>query len=291
MSLHVVTRIAALRAQRRAWRGAGESLALVPTMGNLHAGHLRLVERARQEADRVAVSIFVNPLQFGPGEDLDAYPRTLEQDQERLQAAGADLLFAPAERELYPRGREGLCKVRVPGLSEDLCGRHRPGHFTGVTTVVAKLFHLFEPEVAVFGEKDYQQLVVIRRMVEDLNFPVRIVGVPTVREADGLAMSSRNAYLDAGERLRAPALYRALVTAAEALAAGAETGAVQATALEELAAAGLEPEYVAVRRAGDLGPVTADSRDLVVLGAARLGRARLIDNVRVTRGTATAPLI
>ncbi len=269
----------ALDAALAPWRSDG--IAFVPTMGNLHDGHLALVARARELAPRVVVSIYVNPLQFGPQEDFDAYPRTLEADRARLAEVGADLVFAPLDSVMYPRPLEETTRVHVPGLSEILCGAHRPGHFDGVTTVVARLFNLVRPDHAVFGEKDYQQLLVIRRMVEDLAIPVRIHGVPTVREPDGLAMSSRNQYLSLDERARAPALYRALRTAAEALARGSEDyERLEAQGRAALEAAGFRVDYFTVRDAEDLGPPKA-GRPLVVLAAARLGRARLIDNLRV----------
>lgn len=274
--------IDAVRAQVRAWHRRGERVAFVPTMGNLHRGHLALMEQARGQADRLVVSVFVNPLQFGEGEDLEAYPRTLERDREAVAAAGADLLFAPSESEMYPRGRAGVTRVAVPGLSDELCGAGRPGHFQGVATVVAKLFHIVEPDVAVFGEKDYQQLVVLRRMVEDLDFAVEVVAGPTVREADGLALSSRNGYLTSEERAIAPALYAALRQAAADLAAGTGREAVERAGWAALEAAGFIPEYFSVRRAADLAPPGAEETDRVVLAAARLGRARLIDNLRVT---------
>jgi pantoate--beta-alanine ligase len=271
--------IGALRARVADWRRAGERIALVPTMGNLHAAHLDLVDRARARCDRVVVSIFVNPLQFGQGEDFTRYPRTLAADGEKLSARAADLVFAPTEEAVYPRGRAGITAVHVPEIEDMLCGAHRPGHFSGVATVVAILFNLVRPHLAVFGEKDFQQLLVIRRMVADLHMPVEVVAAPTVREPDGLAMSSRNAYLSAEQRERAPLLYRTL----QDLRAAAEAGrrdfpALQAQALERLEAAGFRPDYVAVRRAQDLGPPQAHG-ELVVLAAAWLGRARLIDNL------------
>ncbi|MBN2885277.1 MAG: pantoate--beta-alanine ligase [Chromatiaceae bacterium] len=273
--------IPSLRAQIAHWRAQGERVALVPTMGNLHAGHLSLIGEARRHAQRVVASIFVNPLQFGPGEDFAAYPRTLAEDRERLGAAGCDLLFAPGVETLYPHGQEGHTRVEVPGLSDLLCGASRPGHFVGVATVVCKLLNLVQPDVALFGEKDYQQLLVIRRMVEDLALPVEIVGVPTVREPDGLAMSSRNGYLTPAERAQAPALYHALCAAAQSVRDGGEVASVERTAREALAAAGLEPDYVQVCAARTLAPASPEDRERVILAAARLGRARLIDNVNV----------
>lgn len=280
-----------LRARILDWRRAGARIAFVPTMGNLHAGHLTLVREARRLAGgqterpcgRVVTSVFVNPMQFGPSEDLDAYPRTLERDRRLLADEGCDLLFAPGVSVMYPRGETGHTRVEVPGLSDILCGASRPGHFVGVATVVCKLFNMVQPDLAVFGEKDFQQLMVIRRMVEDLAMPVEIVGMPTTREPDGLALSSRNGYLSADERSRAPALYRALRAAADGLSTGREPAAIEAKAVGDLSAAGLVPEYVSIRSASDLSPPAEADRDLVVLAAARLGTTRLIDNVRVTR--------
>jgi pantoate--beta-alanine ligase len=273
-----------LRDRRAAFGAAGERVAFVPTMGNLHDGHLELVRRGRALAPRVVVSIFVNPLQFGPAEDLASYPRTLARDAELLAAAGADLLFAPSADAMYPRPASEQTRVEVPGLSDILCGASRPGHFVGVATVVCKLFNMVRPDLALFGEKDFQQLAVIRRMVEDLCIPVEVLGVPTVREPDGLAMSSRNGYLTAEERERAPALHRALQSAAKALeAGGADPLTVARAATAAIDAAGLRTDYVSVRRVRDLAlPGDADE-DLVVLAAAYLGRARLIDNLRVRR--------
>jgi len=273
------TTIAGVRRRVAAWRAAGERIAFVPTMGNLHRGHLRLMEWARERAGRVVASIFVNPLQFGPGEDFERYPRTLEADAQQLRAQGIDLLFAPAEQELYPRGREGMTRVEVPSLSELLCGASRPGHFTGVATVVAKLFNIVQPDLALLGEKDYQQLLVIRRLVADLNLPVAVEGVPTVREADGLAMSSRNAYLDSAARAVAPRLYRTLCEMAERLQGGpVGYSELERWGMERLREAGFEPEYVAILRAADLDAPAPGERPLVILAAARLGAARLIDN-------------
>jgi len=279
--MDLVERIPALRRTVADWRRAGLRVGFVPTMGNLHTGHLALVREAGQVADRTVVSIFVNPLQFGPSEDFGAYPRTLERDRVLLEGEGADLLFAPDVSSVYPRGEAEQTRVEVPGLSDILCGASRPGHFVGVATVVCKLFNMVLPDVALFGEKDFQQLLVIRRMAEDLCMPVEILGLPTVREADGLAMSSRNAYLWTEERARAPELYRCLCRAAERLQAGEAAAEVERLGRAELAAHGLEPDYFAVRRARDLGIPHVGERDLVALAAARLGRARLIDNLRV----------
>lgn len=278
----VVDRPADLRARARAWRAAGESIALVPTMGDLHAGHLALVDAARERADRVVASVFVNPLQFGPGEDYQDYPRRLQADANRLGEHGAGLVFAPAVETLYPHGTEGAVRVHVPAFEDILCGADRPGHFTGVATVVAKLFNIAEPDIAVFGQKDYQQLLLIRRLVADLDFPIDVVGVPTVRESDGVAMSSRNGYLDADQRRAAPALYAALRGMAARLVRGERDYArLEREACAELEGAGLQPDYVAIRMADDLAlpPVDAAVADLRILAAARLGRARLIDNI------------
>jgi pantoate--beta-alanine ligase len=275
--------IAQLREQVSRWRRDGQRIALVPTMGNLHVGHLKLVERARQLADRVMVSVFVNPLQFGQGEDFDSYPRTLDEDSRQLEAYAADLLFAPTVSEVYPRPQAEQTKVEVPGISSILCGQSRPGHFAGVATIVCKLFNMTQPDVAVFGEKDFQQLMVIRRMVEDLQIPVQIEGMATVREADGLAMSSRNGYLTSAERARAPAVYRVLNQTAEALLAGKrDILALERSACSELESAGLRPDYFQIRRAQDLQPPDSGEKALVILAAAYLGGARLIDNKMVT---------
>lgn len=251
-------------------------------MGNLHEGHVSLVERACREADRVVTSIFVNPTQFGPGEDYASYPRTLAADRQRLAAAGVDAVFAPSVAVMYPGGIDAGTRVSVPILSQELCGAFRPVHFDGVTSVVLRLFNVIAPQIAVFGEKDYQQLVILRLMTADLHLPIRVIGVPTVREADGLAMSSRNQYLDSAQRRRAPALYATLRDCRARLLAG-ERGfrALEARAMRALQRAGFRPDYVAIRESGTLAPPDAHSRDLRILAAARLGRARLIDNIAV----------
>lgn len=275
-------RIGEVREHIARYRRDGERIALVPTMGNLHRGHLSLVGLARQRAARVVASVFVNPTQFGPGEDLDRYPRTLERDAEMLATAGADLLFAPADSEIYPEGAGQATLVQVPGVTEVLEGSFRPGHFAGVATVVTKLFNIAQPDVAVFGEKDFQQLVVIRRLVRDLCLPVEIVAGPTAREEDGLALSSRNQYLDAEQRARAPRLQQVLqALRRRALDGGRDWPALEAAAVASLADAGFVPDYVAVRCAADLSLPGDDDRDLVVLAAARIGTTRLIDNLRV----------
>lgn len=271
-----------LREQLAEWRHAGEHVAIVPTMGNLHAGHMSLVNVAREHAERVVVTVFVNPTQFGEGEDFDNYPRTFDKDTRKLKKVTADVLFAPDVETVYPFGLENATRISVPGLSEHLCGSYRPGHFDGVTTVVARLFALVQPDIAVFGQKDYQQQLIIRRMVDDLNLPVRIEMAPTIREEDGLAMSSRNAYLTDEERAQAPALYRTLKKIEDELRGGAlNFDELEAGARRELEDAGFIAEYVAVRRADDLSPPDQACNEYVVLAAARLGAARLIDNVLV----------
>jgi pantoate--beta-alanine ligase len=278
----VIAEPGALRTQLDAWRREGLRIGFAPTMGNLHEGHLDLVRAAAAHADRVVVSIFVNPLQFAPGEDFDAYPRTLAADLARLAGTPCDLVFTPGEAAIYPRGRADITRIEVPVLSDILCGVSRPGHFSGVATVVAKLFNLVQPRLAVFGEKDYQQLAVIRRMTAELGFPVEIQGVPTRREADGLAMSSRNRYLAAEERAVAPRLSAALREAAAALAGGArDFVAIQQAGMDNIQLAGLEPEYFEIRQQEGLATPAPMDRNLVVLAAARLGRARLIDNVAI----------
>ncbi|MEQ6918059.1 pantoate--beta-alanine ligase [Halomonas aquatica] len=279
--MRTLQEIAPLREALDDARRRGLRIALVPTMGNLHEGHLALVAEASRRGDLVVASIFVNPMQFGPGEDLDAYPRTLAEDQQKLQDAGCQLLFAPQAATIYPRGLEAQTRVCVPGISEGLCGGDRPGHFDGVATVVTMLFHLVQPDVACFGKKDYQQLAVIRRLVADLHLPVEVVGVPIVRAEDGLALSSRNGYLDATQRAIAPALYRTLCTLCDALENGADMDATLDDGLSRLEGAGFDPDYLELR-AADLGPVSATTREAVLLAAVRLGPTRLIDNLSLT---------
>ena len=280
--METVTTIAAVREHVRRWRGEGLRIAFVPTMGNLHAGHVSLIEMARRHGDRFIASIFVNPMQFGPNEDFAHYPRTPAQDARMLADAGCDLMFMPDVVEIYPNGSERATRVEVPGLSSILDGEFRPGHFEGVATVVAKLFHIVEPDVAVFGEKDFQQLTIIRRMATDLCMPVTIVAAPTVREPDGLAMSSRNQYLTDEERRKAPVIHQLLLAAVERLRSGyRDFPAIERGGLEALERAGFRPDYFSVRRADDLSIPDADTRHLVVLTAARLGRARLIDNLQL----------
>ena len=280
--MNVVKTVADLRAAVTRARGEGKRIGFVPTMGNLHAGHIALVKKAGQRADFVVASIFVNPLQFGPNEDLASYPRTLTTDQDKLFEAGCHLLFAPSVEEMYPHGQALQTIVRVPGVSEGLCGGSLPGHFDGVSTVVSKLFNMVLPDLAVFGQKDFQQLAVIRTMVRDLNMPVQIIGEPIVRAEDGLALSSRNGYLSADERNTAPVLHRTLQQLAEAIRNGeCDYSALLASGHQRLQTSGLRPDYLEVRNALDLSPVTADSRELVILAAAYLGKTRLLDNLLV----------
>lgn len=278
--MEVVTTVEAVREWVRVWKTAGLRVGFVPTMGNLHHGHLSLISRALEHSDRVIASIFVNPLQFGPQEDYARYPRTPEDDQKLLRSAQCDLLFAPTVDQVYPTGGSQPTLVTVRGLSEILCGVVRPGHFAGVATVVAKLFGIVAPHVAVFGEKDYQQFLLIKRMTLDLAIPVEVIGGPTVRADDGLALSSRNRYLSPEERARAPAIYTALKRAVERLHAGErDFAAIEAEGLQALQAVSMPPDYFSVRNATNLdAPLTTDP--LVVLTAARLGRARLIDNLK-----------
>ena len=280
--LEIVTTVEALRGRVAEWRADGARIAFVPTMGNLHEGHMSLIGRAESVAERIVASIFVNPLQFGPDEDYQVYPRTLDADAAMLERAGVHLLFAPTVAEMYPHGEEAATRVVVPLLSDILCGAHRPGHFGGMATVVCKLLNMVGADVAVFGEKDYQQLMIVRRMVEDLHIPTAILSAPTFREADGLAMSSRNRYLTDDDRARAPALQAALMAAARALRGGRrDYAAICDEGERALAAAGFHPNYFEVRQAQDLRPAQPDSMRFVVLAAAWLGKARLIDNVQV----------
>lgn len=276
--------IAELHAQLDQWRARGERIAFAPTMGNLHRGHLRLMEQGRREADRVVASVFVNPLQFGPKDDFARYPRTLAQDQAALEGAGVDLLFAPSTEEMYPRGREHLSQVCVPQVSAELEGAFRPGHFDGVTTVVNILFNLVQPDVALFGEKDFQQLAVIRRMVTDLRMRIRVVGVPTERDTDGLALSSRNQYLGPQERVLAAELHRSLKAVAGQVRGSAQT--LESTLEEQrkrLTELGFDVQYLEVRNPL-LERRQGPSEDAVILVAAKLGTTRLIDNLQVRSG-------
>ena len=279
-SISVVNRIADLRRNVSDWRASGESIALVPTMGALHDGHLSLVNLAKETADRVVVSIFVNPAQFAPHEDFDSYPRERKDDIDKLTTLGVDLVFAPEREEIYPEGFS--TRVQVDGISEGLCGASRPHFFGGVATVVAKLLNQCQADFAVFGEKDYQQLLVIRRMARDLDINTKILGGPIVREADGLAMSSRNAYLTPEERKTAPTLFATLTEAASALSQGEAPADVLAQGKRALEASRFQVDYLEVRNAEDLSPITQVVREPTrVFAAAFLGKTRLIDNVAV----------
>lgn len=278
----IIETLPLLRQQIRRWRQDGKRIALVPTMGNLHDGHMTLVDEARARADVVVVSVFVNPMQFDRPDDLARYPRTLQEDSEKLTRRGVDLVFAPAPAAVYPQGLEQQTYVDVPGISTILEGASRPGHFRGVSTIVSKLFNLVQPDLACFGEKDYQQLALIRKMVADMGYDIDIVGVPTVRAKDGLALSSRNGYLTAEERKVAPQLSKIMNALAQQLANGerhVET-LLEQTA-EQLRAAGFTPDELFIRDADSLQPLTVDSQRAVVLMAAWLGKARLIDNQQV----------
>lgn len=280
--MHIVHSASELHATLQPWRVAGEAVSLVPTMGNLHAGHLALVDKARGLSECVVASVFVNPLQFGPNEDFERYPRTLTADAALLEKAGVQVLFAPTVQDMYPGGYPPATAITVGGpLDKILCAPFRPGHFTGVATIVNILFNRVAPQIAVFGDKDYQQLAVIRQMTADLGLPVRIVGVPTLREPDGLAMSSRNQYLSAEERKRAPRLHETLTWIAEQLASGrTDFEALSRDGQSRLAKAGFNPQYLDIR-SSELGEATANARLLVVLAAAYLGSTRLIDNLGV----------
>jgi pantoate--beta-alanine ligase len=278
----IVDTLAQLRETVAGWRHRGERIAFVPTMGNLHAGHFSLVRLAREHADRVVASVFVNPTQFGPNEDFARYPRTPDEDAAGLRAAGCDLLWMPSVETMYPYGSANAVRMQVPGVTDVLEGAHRPGHFDGVATVVARLFLQVQPDVAVFGRKDYQQLAVIRYLVRDLSFPVDIVAAPTVREADGLAMSSRNQYLSDVERPLAARIHATLQQMRQSLQSGVPVAAAEASAVTALRDNGFEVDYAAIRRR-DLADVAAADTEFVALIAARLGNTRLIDNLEFER--------
>ncbi|MCC2617152.1 pantoate--beta-alanine ligase [Aestuariibacter halophilus] len=280
--MQVISDITQLREKRRQWQIDGKVIAFVPTMGNLHHGHLRLVQTAKGKADIVVASIFVNPLQFGPDEDLDAYPRTLEHDKAALEALGVDVLFTPTVNDIYPRGLEQQTFVEVPGISYMICGASRPGHFRGVATIVCKLFNMVQPNLAFFGEKDFQQLQVIRAMVQDLSMNLQIHGVPTVREPDGLAMSSRNNYLTSEEREKAPFLYRCLRELSDHLELGRrDFRRLISDYSTQLTEAGFKVDYIEIRDAATLLHPSHEDTRLVILAAAFMGKTRLIDNICV----------
>ena len=265
------------------WRQHDDHIALVPTMGNLHSGHLSLVELAREHAERVVVSIFVNPTQFGEAEDFDEYPRTLERDTRRLKKSAADLIFAPGVETMYPFGLKDATTISVPRITENFCGASRPGHFDGVTSVVARLFALVQPDSAVFGQKDYQQQLVIRHMSQDLNLPVSIITGETIREEDGLAMSSRNQNLTDDERANAPVLFQVLSSVANELQNGRRNyEELETESIAKLGDANFDVDYFSIRRAQNLEIPDRDCDELVILAAAQLGDARLIDNTVVT---------
>ena len=280
--MQTVTTIAAVRERVRGWHREGRRVAFVPTMGNLHAGHVSLIEAARERGECFVASIFVNPMQFGPNEDFAHYPRTPREDERMLAAAGCDLMFMPDVAEIYPHGAERATRIEVPGLSRILEGEFRPGHFEGVSTIVAKLFHIVEPDLAVFGEKDFQQLTVIRRMVADLCMPVQIVAAPTVRDADGLALSSRNALLSAEQRKAAVALPRALDAARTSIAGGTDVSQALDSAKQALSDAGFSRiDYFALVDASTLEPLDQPRSAARLLAAAVIGTTRLIDNIAI----------
>lgn len=283
--MQICRSFAEIRACVAGWRAAGERVVFVPTLGNLHDGHLLLVRLAATRGQHVVVSIFVNPLQFGKNEDYALYPRTLDADIARLGSVACDALFCPSDREIYPNGVEQQTTVAVPTMTDILCGATRPGHFTGVTTIVTKLFNIVQPDAAVFGIKDFQQLAVVKRMVEDLCMPIEIIEAPVARADDGLALSSRNGYLEARERAIAPALYRLLCEVRDRIAGGDHDYAMlEARAKVSLLEAGMRPDYFSVRCARTLEPAGGAERELAILAAAWLGRTRLIDNVTLSLG-------
>jgi pantoate--beta-alanine ligase len=277
--MQTYTDVPALKEQIKQYKLDGRKISFVPTMGNLHEGHLSLVRKARELADVVIVSIFVNPMQFDRVDDLNNYPRTLDDDLSKLESEGVDLVFTPTPEIIYPQGTEQQTFVEVPGISHILEGASRPGHFRGVATIVAKLFHLVEPDIACFGEKDYQQLAVIRQMVSDLSFNIEVTGVPTIRELDGLAMSSRNNLLTLDERQRAPVLARTMRWISSAIRGGRDDfDSIIEDASDQLRAADLQPDEIFIRDAHTLLPVTEESKQAVILMSAFLGKVRLIDN-------------
>jgi pantoate--beta-alanine ligase len=275
--------ISTIREHVKTWRSKGETVAFVPTMGNLHQGHITLVNEAKKRADHVVVSIFVNPMQFSANEDLDGYPRTLAQDSEKLMLAGTELLFTPTPEIIYPKGLAQQTFIEVPEIGDELCGASRPGHFRGVATIVSKLFNIVQPDIALFGRKDFQQLMIIKTMVEDLSMPIDVIGVETIREASGLAMSSRNGYLTTEEKHSAATLKQALDSIVNAIQRGEAIQQAISIAKKRLITVGFTPDYLEVRNANTLRQVTAADSELVVIVAAYLGKARLIDNVSFSR--------
>jgi len=277
------TSVTELRQYVQHWKDHGQSIAFIPTMGNLHAGHMSLIEKGQALCDRSICSIFVNPMQFGPNEDWDHYPRTLESDLAKLKSIGCDLVYLPTASELYPEGLDKISQVQVTDLTDDFEGKHRPGHFTGVATVVLKLFNIVRPDVSVFGKKDYQQYRVISKMVEDFNLDVRIVGQETTREASGLASSSRNQYLDAAQLETAAMIYRQLQSTAGQIEQGERDFAVlEAAAIEKLDGAGFKTDYFKICNAENLRPASGDERNLVILVTAAMGQTRLLDNIEIS---------
>jgi pantoate--beta-alanine ligase len=280
--MQIISDIPLLREQRREWQAGAKVIAFVPTMGNLHQGHLNLVREAKKHADIIVVSIFVNPMQFGPDEDLDAYPRTLQDDAKLLEALGVSVLFVPKVSDIYARGLEQQTFVEVPGISYMICGASRPGHFRGVATIVCKLLNMVQPNLAFFGEKDFQQLQVIKAMVADLSMNLQVIGVTTTRESDGLAMSSRNQYLNPQQRAIAPFLYTQLIDLADAIEQGRRDFSVLvAKCKAELVEQGFSPDYLEIRNAYSLLPPGHEDTSLVILAAAFMGKTRLIDNIQI----------
>ena len=277
-----VNSIEALREQISAWRKQGLTIGFVPTMGNLHAGHISLVTEAKKNADKVVASIFVNPMQFGANEDIDNYPRTLADDQQKLTAQGTDLLFTPTPDIVYPKGLDKQSYIEVPNVSDGYCGESRPGHFRGVATIVCKLFNLVQADIACFGLKDYQQVQVIQTMVEDLSMPIKIIPVATVREPSGLALSSRNNYLTAEEKALAPVLNQTMQWLAGEIKNKQSYNELIAQSIEKINAAGLKTDYLHICHARTLNPALPTDKELVILAAAHCGKARLIDNIQVT---------
>ncbi|WNC72759.1 pantoate--beta-alanine ligase [Thalassotalea psychrophila] len=279
--MNTVSDITELRQQISVWRRDGLKVAFVPTMGNLHAGHISLVEEAHKHADKIVASIFVNPMQFGANEDIGNYPRTMDDDKQKLIAAKTDLLFTPTPDIIYPKGLDKQTYVEVPNVSDGYCGESRPGHFRGVSTIVCKLFNLVQPDVACFGLKDYQQVQVVQTMVEDLSLPIEIIPVETMREETGLAMSSRNNYLTADEKNIAANLHKALSWLAKQLPISKDYNALTETAIKSINSSGMRTDYIHICHARTLNPATTDDKELVILAAAHCGKARLIDNIQV----------